>query len=941
MEEQNKRSLFILNLSGTLAPELESYFQNKSVEIYTSESEPQEWTHIIVDENQDFDALEKEYNISSKGIKLIALGKVNKLKEFVAHNGKLIFNELWLGSAIGSFILDKFFQEFAGVGLTDNYPSFQEKGSFNIANPFATGEYLDRLVYHAFESEMSGLSIKTFFDHFIMYLAGLKHAGKVGLPIEVSYGTYDDVFGVQLNFLNQGLELRDVTSSLTSSITKVPEEYLLNVAIQSSDFFDFTYLSEVNKIVATAIWTKDKKITLENRGLMFTQISSSSSPLIAIPTEGESSFLIQNATTEDMSEKIQMIEDETETIADRISDGLEDEEIDHIISGGMEKETFNQIVGGMIEETVEDKIITGTKEDLDEAITLVKGKIEEEKQAIHRVAGEKFDVDNFAFRIAASVGDSVKDEDKMTVKFLGTGLKDNLKSGLFDFANKINKSIDDLSEVDMDNFKEREVPAIVKKQIIRVQNQSLADKIKMELDQKIQDKEIVVGEIDKVRELLRVTVKESMGSSKADLFEEDKNANKEIEKKYAEAMMEMSRLKSQVKALTSEVRIQKESKAMMAEAHARAAEAAKADTTSPLVNAIQKSEAGKAQLLQQIAARSGGNDADVKRLQTLLEKDKQMMEMMRQEEIKGKKAQIEAAQKETFYSLELEKSQREIKNKELMLIKTKEIMTKMVEKKDIEVNDLKMKLDQTGKLLNSGNTQAITLQLRDVEKQNQNNLKMIEMYKNKVTTLTASLESNKNDDGNYKEESRKLQMANTQLKNQLDLSKREIDKLLSKNSADTAMLNALKAEKIKLDQLLKKAATETPKEQNNTHQIELELKKSVAQGQVLENQLKDAVTKVKDLEMRLVEASKPQQKALAGNDDASKGKVLQLETTVKKLTQDLVESRNQTAEMKKESNKLRQEKTALQNQLDTMKRNQEKADKASGAAGKKSGGKAA
>ena len=48
---------------------------------------------------------------------------------------------------------------------------------------------------------------------------------------------------------------------------------------------------------------------------------------------------------------------------------------------------------------------------------------------------------------------------------------------------------------------------------------------------------------------------------------------------------------------------------------------------------------------------------------------------------------------------------------------------------------------------------------------------------------------------------------------------------------------------------------------------------------------------------------------------------------MKKLTQDIVESRNQLAEMKKDTNKLRQEKTALQNLLDKAKKDLEKYEK--------------
>jgi regulator of replication initiation timing len=79
-------------------------------------------------------------------------------------------------------------------------------------------------------------------------------------------------------------------------------------------------------------------------------------------------------------------------------------------------------------------------------------------------------------------------------------------------------------------------------------------------------------------------------------------------------------------------------------------------------------------------------------------------------------------------------------------------------------------------------------------------------------------------------------------------------------------------------------------------------------------------------------------KTQSTTEDPSK-KAIQLEMNVKKLTQDLVESRNQLTEMKKETNKLRQEKVGLQNMMDKMKKD---AEKEKGAAPKKGpGGKVA
>ena len=101
--------------------------------------------------------------------------------------------------------------------------------------------------------------------------------------------------------------------------------------------------------------------------------------------------------------------------------------------------------------------------------------------------------------------------------------------------------------------------------------------------------------------------------------------------------------------------------------------------------------------------------------------------------------------------------------------------------------------------------------------------------------------------------------------------------------------------------------------------------------------MKDSAQKISALETKLIEALKAQKSGHTG-EETSSVKVTQLENSVKKLTQDLIASKNVIAEAKKETNKLRQDKTALQNQLDKLKK---EADKAKSAAPKKPGSKAA
>jgi chromosome segregation ATPase len=279
-----------------------------------------------------------------------------------------------------------------------------------------------------------------------------------------------------------------------------------------------------------------------------------------------------------------------------------------------------------------------------------------------------------------------------------------------------------------------------------------------------------------------------------------------------------------------------------------------------------------------------------------------------------------------------------VKAKELIATKTKEGVTKLVEQKDTDLAILDEKLSQANKIITNAQTQNQAQQIRDLEKQVSNYEKMIEIYKNKVLQKPVT----KTDDELVKEENKRLQILSTQLKNQIDVNKRDITKSQERMTTDAATMNALKQDKVKLEQQIKKLTQDAKKEELASSNVnnDLELKKVQAQFENMEAQVRAGLGRQKELELKLQDALKNQKKDVVSEESSTKGKTAHLENNVRKLTQDLVESRNQMAEMKKETNKLRQDKIALQNQLDKMKKD---AEKTKGAAPKPSGtpGKAA
>lgn len=973
----NYIKIIILNLSGELSPELSEYFTQRNLLVIDplKTEEKFEWTHILTKDLGDFSILRKTYKTIENNIQLISLSQVNDPQGFIIANGKLVIDEVWMKGLLGDFILDKFFQENAGLRLGDNYPKFEEKGAFNISNPFSIGDYLDRLVHQAFSEDFAALSIKTYFDHILMFLTGLKNKGKAGLPIQVTYGSFHDVFAVQLHCFSDGLLINDITSCLSSSISRKAEEHLFSVSVQSSDFLDFTFISEVKKVVITSLWTKGERLKVENRGLMFTTLKSTAR-LQGFPYEGVTSQLFQNAPPiDDNSDKVHLpdktsiVDEELRINGEQLSDALAEK-----ISSNMDLEQVQQILNGDLDEDPS-KIVLGSTDDMEEIVNLVKGSVDEETQTI-KISGGKFDADNFAIKI--SKGIQGKATGTMNVKSLGEKLPQAIKSGLFDFAKGLNKQVEELNETEIHFFKTEAVPLLVKNNTVVGNNfsQNIRKELKAKLEEGLKSEFMedsaaaalssIKGQEDKMRlkHLLKTTLKsslennfqlaekESISEVEKDLLvkslsvslAEDENKIREfvsseneviqplfntppgqmeveLRNKLEIAKNESDLLKNKLKTALIELKILKDHRSQIAQMEAQVKEAAAAMVAQDQDKDQDQDQDEQLRLhFQQRLNQDGSLDIqEQKNLGLLLERETKLIKAAKEKEMESRKIQIESAQKELMFKVQLEKANREIKGKDLMLIKTKETLQKALEKKENEKDAMQVKMEVLSQALSTGQITNPGI-IKDLEKQNQSLAKMVDMYKTKVAGMMENMQTNRSDDGVSKDELRKLQMLNNQFKNQVDIAKKEVQKYQDKVANDMAQINALRTDKMKLEQQVKKLGQEAKKEQAVP---EHELKKAHAEKSMLDGQIKELLTKLKDTETRLAEALKTNIIKNAGLDESKK--VVHLEGSVKKLTTDLLEARNISVEMKKETTKLRQEKTALQNQLDKVKRDSDKA----------------
>lgn len=1027
---EKKQTVSILNLTGKLSSELSSYFVRNSIVLHDplESDSSQDFTHILCHGDVDYNLIATNYQTVAKDIKIISLTKVRDTQEFIWANGKLIFDEKWFETPIGEFILDKFFLEFGGIEIKDSYPKFQELGKFNIINPFNSGEYTDVMVYEAYQAEFNGLQVKTYFDHLLMYLISLKNKNKAGIPFEVSYGNYEGVFALQVHFVITDLVLSDISSCLSDAMSDKPLENVLGIALGSTSFFEFTYLNQVKKAVLTAFWlTGETKIN--HRGLMFTDIDKSGA-FLSLPIQDGNSWLVKETEIKDISEKVGSLntqdesirirgKDLNEVVAEKISGDIELEKVKQIINGDVNEEEIGQLIKGLKEELTaptvissnlndDEKIKITSKEKFDDIVNIVKGKIEEEKD-IYLVKGSgSLDIDNFAMRVASGLADNVKGDEKLKSKLFSDKLPQKIKSSLFDFAKKLNKTIDQISDLEIDQFKDIVMPDVISEVVEFDENPTLAflsstgpieiqnffKDFKDGLSQGIinnfeeQSAELALDHIDGDSDLttVKTIVKDSLQKALKDHFhleaktdvtaedeslivktlsttlKEDESKLKqifsrtkdEIEKEKAandkfifkdfgpsqidpriEAKLRATendnvQLKKQLEFLKQELKTTKE----IAHKVRTIAKTAEAETTPKLerIQALDSNESKvKDALIRQIEHSQNLTKEDAQKLSELHEKEKRLIAELRDQELYLKKIQLEATQKEALFMQELEKSQRLIRSKELVLEKAKDSIGTVVSRKDQEIHDLKHRLDQmTMSMVNSQSQNNVNL-VRDLERKNANLEKMMDVYKNKIQSLAANInrQTGKESDGRHAEENRKLTMIKNQLTNQIDSMKRDMKRFEDKSEQDQGQIQQLRKEAARLQQELKEkerviasVGTNNSTAASNDRKVDYAVYAEIQQQ--LETKSKDYETRLRETESKLAEALKLAVSAKQAPIDDSKGKSAQLEQNLKRLSQEVITQKNALNEAKKESNKLRSEKTALQNQLDRINKEYEK-----------------
>lgn len=408
--------------------------------------------------------------------------------------------------------------------------------------------------------------------------------------------------------------------------------------------------------------------------------------------------------------------------------------------------------------------------------------------------------------------------------------------------------------------------------------------------------------------------------------------------------------KGKLDAAMTEIRVLKDARAQMLNIEHKTQQAVKEELKKEIVEAekisVDKIEEilpieKKISIIQDLSSGKTIDERDTQKLKEALEREQKILAAAKQAETDIRKVKLEMKQKESFFQQEIEKANRALKSRDLVVQKAKDGLALIMVKKDKEIKDLNNKISA---LVTSQATtdQANQLQrIKGLEQEKNSLSKLVDVYKNKLTSMATNMQkqgvggSPKKD-----EEVRKINMEKQRLEVANQAFQKELTKLKSRMELDKSEVQRLRVEKSRLEDALKSAiSTSGPVQQNSNAKIEDQTKKiQDLQRELLHSSQNTSryEMSVKELEQKVTELTQQLQKGAAAQaDQANKGKSAQMEATVKKISADLATAANQMGESKKEINKLRSENTALKNMLEKLKKDMEKSARTGAAPGKK------
>jgi hypothetical protein len=401
----------------------------------------------------------------------------------------------------------------------------------------------------------------------------------------------------------------------------------------------------------------------------------------------------------------------------------------------------------------------------------------------------------------------------------------------------------------------------------------------------------------------------SLQESKAGDKEAANLAESELIKKLKKSEFDKNKLENNVKMLEAKLLAQTQSQNKINDIN----ELSSSNVDSELEKNSSESEfASTGELDQNVEAlledmESGKDIGDSGRdaIKALYAREKMILDKAKVIEIDLKKAQIEINQKEILFKSEIDKSNRAIKGKDLVVEKVKESMKTLINKKDKENSGLVTQLEDLNKRLNNDSSTKLVSQVKSLQSDNERLAKSAEMFKSKLDSFSKAKLAQEEAD-NSKEISDNLRALKSE-KNQLENKVKAIEK---ESKTLEARFDRSKELEVKF---------RIENTQLKTDALELEAKAKEVDN--LKSRNVQLQTKLKELVAK--------QKNVASGSGPSSGlqskKEKYLENEKKGLQAQVTKAAVKLEENKKDMMKMKGEQTKLQNEVTKLKKDLERA----------------
>tara|TARA_Y100000780_G_scaffold232594_1_gene268530 strand:+ start:203082 stop:206588 length:3507 start_codon:yes stop_codon:yes gene_type:complete len=443
-------------------------------------------------------------------------------------------------------------------------------------------------------------------------------------------------------------------------------------------------------------------------------------------------------------------------------------------------------------------------------------------------------------------------------------------------------------------------------------------------------KVLVKGATEKVKEKETKKVVENLfseapGESKNTSFEDTKLMDrlKSVEDENKKLMASNKSLAVKVKALESGDKI---TSAIEAEAKEEAAIEVQAETDDEKVFGVEiKAENVDLQAIEDLKNGRTLSPESIQSIARMVQREQEVLNNAKLAEENFKKAEIEHGKRESKYKSAIHEANKESKAKDVAIVRIKESVKSLVEKKQAEINAFKAQVETLNHRLAGDQTAKLQGELKKIKKEFESAKKTVSVYKGKLNNLVKSKEKTKAKDNSAElmAENRNLSRLKNQLENKLTSAEKH------KNAVE-AQFGKLKDQEKKLRERASAAEKKTKEANEEIRKLkenEARLVAMAEKGKGTEPKPNNEVETLKSKNAQLEKSVKELTKKMAsqgakksGSKDEKSANENRLEQSVKKLNSEFAKAQKELGEQKKQVVKYKSEITGLKNKIKALEK---------------------